>query len=68
MTSSEAPEPIQDGRHAHIWKKTLTNLLPQNQGCLGAESLHKSSGTGGGGGGGAVGWGSSKVAKIMVVH
>ena len=27
--------------------KTFKNLLLHNQGCLGAESLHKSSGTGG---------------------
>ena len=37
----------QDGRHAHIWKKTFKNLLLQNRGCLGAESLRKSLGMGG---------------------
>ena len=37
----------QDGHHANIWVKTFKNLLLQNLGCLGAESLHKSSGTGG---------------------
>ena len=45
------------------------NLLLQNRGCLGTESLHKSSvtewGVGGGGGGGGS---STKVAKIMVLH
>ena len=40
--------------------KTFKNLILQNRGCLGAESLLKSSGGGGGG--------STKVAKIMVVH
>ena len=34
----------QDGRHAHKWLKTFKNLLLQNRECLGAESLHKSSG------------------------
>ena len=34
----------QDGRHAYM-VKTFENL--QNRGCLVAESLHKSSGTGG---------------------
>ena len=33
----------QDGRHAHI---NFKNLLLQNRGCLGAESMHKPSGTG----------------------
>ena len=37
--------------------KTFKNLLLQNRGCLGDESLLKSSGTG-----------STKVAKIMVVQ
>ena len=33
----------QDGRHARIWSKHLKFFF-QNRGCLGAESLHKSSG------------------------
>ena len=36
--------------------KTFKNVLLQNLGCLGAESLLKSSGMGGGGGGGGGGW------------
>ena len=35
----------QDGCHAMV--KTFKNLLLLNRGCFGAESLHKSSGTGG---------------------
>ena len=42
--------------------KTFKNLLLQNGGCLGAESLLRSLETVGGGGG------STKVAKIMVLH
>ena len=36
----------QDGHHAHNMVRPFKNLLLQNWGCLGAKSVHKSSGTG----------------------
>ena len=44
--------------------KTFKNLLLQNRGCLGAESLHVIRDAGGGGGGG----GSTEIAKIKFVY